>query len=104
MAVAKVATPTLFFRGSASTTSTVLYTVPASTTSILTDIVVSSMDANQKTVTILVDGVELVPTVPISANSVINFQFKTVLATGKVIRALAGSTNIKLHISGVEVA
>ena len=104
MAVSKVATPTLFFRGAAATTSTVLYTVPASTTSILTDIVVSSMDTNQQTVTLLVDGIELIPTVPISANSVINFQFKTVLATGKVIRALAGSTNIKLHVSGVEVA
>ena len=104
MATAKIATPTLFFRGAATTTSSTVYTVPTSTTSILTDIVVSSTDANQQTVTLSVDGVVLIPTVPIAANSVINFQFKTVIAAGKTITALAGSTNVNLHVSGVQVA
>jgi len=97
-------TPVLFYRGAAATTSTTIYTVPSATTSILTDIVVSSTDPNQQTVTIYVDGVVLVPTVPISSNSLVNFQFRTVMAAGKTITALAGSTNVFLHVSGVQSA
>lgn len=98
------ATPTLFYRGAAATSSATLYTVPSSTTSVLTDIVVSNTSSDQQYVTITVDGINLVPTVPVSANSVINFQFKTVLATTKVIAGYASSTGVKLHLSGVEIA
>ena len=97
-------TPALFYRGAASTTSSTIYTVPANTTSILTDIVVTNTDANQQTVTISVDGVVLIPTVPISSNSVLNFQFRTVIGATKTITALAGSTNVTLHVSGVQSA
>ena len=98
------ATPTLFYRGSAATSSAALYTVPSSTTSVLTDIVISNTSSNQEYVTITVDGVNLVPTVPISANSILNFQFKTVMATTKIIAGYASSTSVKFHISGVETA
>ena len=98
------ATPTLFYRGSAATSSATLYTVPSSTSSVLTDIVVSNTSSDQQYVTITVDGVNLVPAVPISANAVINFQFKTVLATTKIIAGFATSTDVKLHLSGVEIA
>ena len=74
------ATPKLFYRGAAATSSATLYTVPSSTTSVLTDIVISNTSANQQYVTITVDGINLIPAVPISANAVINFQFKTVIA------------------------
>lgn len=98
------ATPTLFYRGSAATSSATLYTVPSSTTSVLTDIVISNTSSNQEYVTITVDGVNLVPTVPISANSILNFQFKTVMATTKIIAGYASSTSVKFHISGVETS
>ncbi len=98
------ATPTLFYRGSAATSSATLYTVPSSTTSVLTDIVISNTSSNQEYVTITVDGVNLVPTVPISANSILNFQFKTVMATTKIIAGYASSNSVKFHISGVETA
>ena len=98
------ATPVLFYRGSAATSSATLYTVPSSTTSVLTDIVISNTSANQQYVTITVDGINLVPAVPISANAVINFQFKTVIATTKIIAGFATSTDVKFHISGVETA
>jgi hypothetical protein len=98
------ATPTLFYRGSAATSSATLYTVPSSTTSVLTDIVISNTSSNQEYVTITVDGINLIPTVPISANSILNFQFKTVMATTKIIAGYASSTSVKFHISGVETA
>ena len=96
--------PTLFYRGSAATSSATLYTVPSTTTSVLTDIVVSNTSADQQYVTITVDGINLVPAVPISANAVINFQFKTVIATTKIVAGFATSTDVKFHISGVETA
>lgn len=97
------ASPKLFYRGAAETTNATLYTVPAATTSVLTDIVVSNTNANQQYVTITVDGINILPTIPVSANSVTNFQFKTVIPTGDLIQGLATSTDVKFHISGVEI-
>jgi hypothetical protein len=98
------ATPTLFYRGSAATSSATLYTVPASTTSVLTDIVVSNTSSSQQYVTMTVDGVNILPTVPISANTVITIQPKTVIPTGDIIAGYASSADVKFHVSGVEIA
>jgi hypothetical protein len=96
------AAPTLFYRGSAATSSATLYTVPSSTTSVLTDIVVSNTSSDQQYVTMTVDGINILPAVPISANTVINLQPKTVIATTKILAGFATSTDVKFHISGVE--
>jgi hypothetical protein len=98
------ATPTLFYRGSAATSSATLYTVPASTTSVLTDIVVSNTSSSQQYVTMTVDGVNILPTVPISANTVITIQPKTVIPTGDIVAGYASSADVKFHVSGVEIA
>jgi hypothetical protein len=96
------ANPTLFFRGAAGTSTATLYTVPSSTTSVLTDIVISNTSSNQQYVTMTVDGINILPAVPISANTVINLQPKTVMATTKILAGFATSTDVKFHISGVE--
>jgi len=96
------ATPELFFRGSAATSSATLYT--ASTKAVLTDIVISNTSSNQQYVTMTVDGVNILPTVPISANTVITLQPKTVIAATKILAGFATSTDVKFHISGVEVS
>jgi hypothetical protein len=96
------ANPTLFYRGAAATSSATLYTVPSSTTSVLTDIVVSNTSTDQQYVTMTVDGVNILPAVPISANTVINLQPKTVMATTKILAGFATSADVKFHISGVE--
>lgn len=98
------ATPTLFYRGAAATSSATLYTVPSSTTSVLTDIVVSNTSTDQQYVTITIDGVNIVPTVPVSAKQVVNLQFRTVIPTGDIVAGYASSTDVKFHLSGVEVA
>lgn len=96
------ATPALLYRGSAATSSATLYTVPSATTTVLTDIVISNTSANQEYVTMTVDGVNILPTVPVSANTVINLQPKTVIAATKILAGYASSTSVKFHISGVE--
>jgi hypothetical protein len=96
--------PKLFYRGSAATSSATLYTVPSGTTSVMTDIVISNTSANQQYVTMTVDGVNILPTVPVSPNTVISLQPKTVIAAGLVVAGFATSADVKFHISGVEIA
>jgi hypothetical protein len=98
------ATPKLFYRGSAATSSATLYTVPSSTTSVLTDIVVSNTSSDQQYVTMTVDGINILPTVPISPNTVITIQPKTVIPTGDIVAGFATSANVNFHVSGVEIA
>ena len=97
-------TPTLFYRGAAATSSATLYTVPSATTAVLTDIVVSNTSSSQQYVTMTVDGVNILPTVPISANTVITIQPKTVIPTGDIVAGYASSADVKFHVSGVEIA
>ena len=98
------ATPALFYRGAAATSSATLYTVPSSTSAVLTDIVVSNTSSNQQYVTMTVDGVNILPTVPVSANTVINLQPKTVMGQNKILAGYASSTDVKFHVSGVEIS
>jgi hypothetical protein len=98
------ATPKLFYRGSAATSSATLYTVPSSTTSVLTDIVISNTSSDQQYVTMTVDGINILPTVPISPNTVITIQPKTVIPTGDIVAGFATSANVNFHVSGVEIA
>jgi hypothetical protein len=50
------------------------------------------------------DGINLLPTVSIAANTVAMFDLKQVLATTKTITGGASTTAVTIHISGVEIA
>jgi hypothetical protein len=91
-------------RTSAATSSTTLYTVPASTTAIITNIVVTNSAATAATFTITLDSVDLLKDVAIAANSSAFFDLKQVLATTKIVAGLASATTVRFHISGVEIA
>jgi hypothetical protein len=97
------------YRGNATTTTTtILYTVPTtSTTTVVTNVVASNTAATASTVTMAIDGINILPTVSIAANSVATFDLKQVIpanATPKTITGGASSTSVALHISGVEIA
>jgi hypothetical protein len=95
-------------RTAASTSSTTLYTAPTtSTTAVVTNIVISNTATSQSTATVAMDGVVIVPTVAVPANSVIGFDIKQVLPANnpaKTITGYASSTAVNFHISGVEIA
>jgi hypothetical protein len=90
-------------RASAATSSATLYTVPSSTTTVVTNIVVTNSDSASATFTITLDGIDLFKTTTISANSTAMFDLKQVLDTTKVIAGFASATTVKFHISGVEI-
>ena len=91
-------------RIAAATSSTTLYTVPASTTAVITNIVVTNTAASSATFTLTLDGVALFTTVALAANSTAMFDLKQVLATTKIIAGLASATTVNFHISGVEIS
>jgi hypothetical protein len=91
-------------RTAAAVTSTTLYTVPASTTTVITNIAVCNNAATAATFTILLDDIELQKDTAIAANSTIYIDLKQVLATTKTIKGLASAITVDFHISGVEIA
>ena len=92
------------FRGAATTSSATLYTVPASTTTVITNIAVCNNAASAATFTILLDDIELQKDSTVAANSTAYIDLKQVLATTKTIKGLASAVTVDFHISGVEIA
>ena len=94
-------TPKVLYRGAAATSSTTLYTVPASTTAIVTNILVTNTAGTAATFTITLDGTVVIPAASIAANSTALFDMKQVLATTKLIAGFASATTVNFSISGV---
>ena len=97
-------TPKVLFRGAASTSSTTLYTVPASTTTIISNIAVTNTAASSGTFTLTLNSVDIASAVTVAANSTTFIDLKQVLATTQILAGLASATTINFHISGVEIA
>lgn len=87
-----------------TSTGTTLYTVPSATTAVISNIVVANSAATSSTVTVALDGVTVLPTVSVPANTVIAVDMKQVLAATKTITGGASTTAVSIHISGVEIA
>ena len=95
------------FRGAATVytnPATTLYTVPALTTTVVTNIVVTNTAVAGGTYSIGLDGIPLVSVLEIPGNSVISLDLKQVLTATDTITGNANSTDIKFHISGMEIA
>lgn len=93
------------YRGAATTnTATTLYTVPASTTAVITNIVVTNTSASLQSYTLSLDGVSIATTVAISASDSVVIDMKQVLGATKIIAGGASATSVNFHISGVEIA
>ena len=97
-------TPTAFARGAFATSSATIYTVPASTTIIITSIAITNTASSAATFTLVVDGVSLFTTTAIAANTTIVMDMKQVVNTTKVITGLASAVTVNYHISGVAVS
>jgi hypothetical protein len=93
------------FRGAATTTvGTTLYTVPAATTAVVTDIVVTNTAATAGAFNLLLDDVSIATLVTVGAYDSTIISLKQALATAKTIKGGASATTINFHISGVEIS
>lgn len=103
------ANPRVLARTAASlTTTTVLYTVPASTTTVVSNIAITNTAASGGTFTLALGPsagqVALHTTTTIAANSTIYIDLKQTLLTTNTITGGASATSINFHISGVEIS
>ncbi len=95
----------VLFRGAATTsTGTTLYTTPAGSTAIVTNIVVENSAATASTFTLALNSVPIASAVSVAANSVTVIDMKQVLPATQTITGGASTTAVDIHISGVEVA
>jgi len=90
------------------TTTTVLYTVPASTTTVVSNIAVTNTAGSAGTFTLAMGPsagqIALHTTTAIAANTTVYIDLKQVLATTNTITGGASATTINFHISGVEIS
>ena len=92
------------FRGAATTTvGTTLYTVPASTTTVVSNIAVVNTTATAGTFDIALNGTKLATTQAIAASSTAYIDLKQVLVATNTITGGASAITINFHISGVEI-
>ncbi|MCS0601095.1 hypothetical protein NX794_07600 [Streptomyces sp. LP11] len=98
-----MATPFNFYRGSAPAGLTPVYTVPDSTTAIVTNVVAANPGDQAGSVTVQISGVDVLPRVGIAPQGVLTLEINQVLTTGDEIEVQGSGSTCALHISGVEV-
>jgi hypothetical protein len=97
-------TTKVLFRGAATTsTGTTLYTTPAGSTAIITNILVENSAASTSTFTIALNSVPIATAVSVPANSLTVIDMKQVLPATQTITGGASTTAVDIHISGIEV-
>jgi hypothetical protein len=90
-------------RTAAATTSATLYTTPAGSTAVITNIVICNPTTAAVTASLLLNDIDLLGSVSVTANSTAFFDLKQVLPDSQTIKGLASSTSVDFHISGVEI-
>jgi hypothetical protein len=91
-------------RTAAATSSTTLYTVPAGTTTVVTNIVICNPTGSAVTASMTINAIDLLGSVSIAANSSAFFDLKQVIPATQIIAGSASSTSVDFHISGVEIS
>lgn len=90
-------------RTAAATSSATLYTVPAGTTAVVTNIAVTNTATTAATFTIALNGVALQTSAALAANTTAYIDLKQVLSATQTITGFASATSVNFHISGVEI-
>lgn len=90
-------------RTAAATSNTTLYTVPAATTTVVTNIAVTNTAASAATFTLNLNGVALQSGSSVAANSTAYIDLKQTLAATQTISGSASAVTVNFHISGVEI-
>ncbi|ANB56422.1 hypothetical protein GFC29_3138 [Anoxybacillus sp. B7M1] len=93
------------YKGTAETSPTTAYTVPANTMTIVKNIVLTNKSASAATATVVIAGIEVVNNYSIDANDTVVIDLSLVMNATETITVQSGTTSaINVYISGVEVA
>jgi hypothetical protein len=92
-------------RAAATTGSySTVYTVPASTITLVTNIIVTNVNASAQTYFIQFNDIEIADAFTVPAKDSIIIEPKQVLVATDTIKTYASSDDVKFHISGLEIA
>lgn len=98
------ATPKRLYKGTVGTTASTAYTVPANTTTIVKNIVLTNKTGSAVTATVVIAGIEVINNYSVSANDTVVIDLSLVMNATETIAVQAGTANaINVYISGVEV-
>ena len=97
-----VITPTRLARTAIPTSTTVVYTVPVLTRTMVKDIDICNTSTSGITVAVYLGSVMLVPSVTIKRNGYYQWTGSQMLDPGETISAVADIAGATLHISGGE--
>lgn len=90
-------------RGEFATSSGTIYTVPAATTGVVTNISVCNTTASPVSFYLLVDGVELFSNTSINQYTTIVVDLKQAIGATKLITGYATAAGLKYHVTGTEI-
>lgn len=97
-------TAKVLFRGAATTnTGTTLYTAPAATTTVITNIVVTNTSSAPATFTLSLNDIQFAPAVAVDGYSMTTLDVKQVIAASQTIKGGASAATVNIHISGMEI-
>ena len=90
-------------RGEFATSSGTLYTVPAATTGVATNISICNTTGSSISFYILIDGVAIFSNTSINQYTTIVIDLKQALGATKLITGYATAAGLKYHITGTEI-
>ena len=91
------------FRGAAATSSTTLYTSPASVAVCITNIAIANDTGGSLTASLSLGGIPFLTGFTVAANTTTFLTPEQVIYNGEVIAGSASSTAVDFHIAGFEV-
>lgn len=94
----------VLYRGSAPTTSTTLYTVPASTKTLVNSFVITNTASADASYSILMDGVTVAASAVVTANDSVIIEFKQVLEAADILAGFASASTVNFSVSGLEIS
>lgn len=90
-------------RTAAATTNTTLYTTPAGSTAVVTNIAIANTTASAATATVNLNAIAVLSSIQVPANSTTFVDLKQVISASQTITGSASTTGVNFHISGVEI-
>ena len=91
------------YRGAATTSSTTLFTAPASVAVAVTNIAIANDSASAITATINLGNFPLLGGISVPANSTQFVDLDQIVYNGETITGSASTTTVDIHIAGYEV-
>lgn len=94
----------ILFRGNVPQTNTSVYSVPSSTSTVITNIIISNTTTAPLRATLKVGGVSVLGSTEIIENTSLFADLKQVMNEFDAIEISANGAGLEIHVSGVEIS